>query len=368
MAGVDGEALKTAIDRLYEAAVAPEFWPTALSSIAGAVGGFAATIIDASSPHDVRWEISKGDEALIRDYARGDWHGQNYRMNIGFPRARSGQKFVHELMLLDDRAIDRQRIQAEFFRPRGMRSFVGFEIAPGVAGSVERGAKPIDGWEMQLLEAVHPHFVRIGQLAQARGRGHADGALQALEALRRPAILLDFRGLVLGMTSSAERLVERAFHLRNGALSPRDPAARTAFDRMIGSILRAERPHMIEDAGFVTTRRPNGLPVFVRAAPIAGAGRDIFSRGKALLFLASPDEPDEVRPELIRSLFGLTPTEARLARILIQEGDVATAAELLHIGKGTIRTHLKSIFRKTRTSGQTELIAKLARVRDIISE
>jgi DNA-binding CsgD family transcriptional regulator len=125
---------------------------------------------------------------------------------------------------------------------------------------------------------------------------------------------------------------------------------------------------MIDAVSFVTTRRPNGLPVFVRAAPIAGAGRDIFSRGKALLFLASPHEPDEVRPELIRAVFGLTPTEARLARILIQEGDLATASEMLHIGKGTIRTHLKSIFRKTKTNGQTELIVKLARIRDIINE
>jgi DNA-binding CsgD family transcriptional regulator len=58
----------------------------------------------------------------------------------------------------------------------------------------------------------------------------------------------------------------------------------------------------------------------------------------------------------LRSHFGLTPAEARLALHLVTGETLRSAALKLSITYETARTSLKKIFRKTGTCRQAELI------------
>jgi len=60
--------------------------------------------------------------------------------------------------------------------------------------------------------------------------------------------------------------------------------------------------------------------------------------------------------DLLRSHFGLTPAEARLALHLVAGETLRCAAVKLSITYETARTSLKNIFRKTGTCRQAELI------------
>jgi DNA-binding CsgD family transcriptional regulator len=60
--------------------------------------------------------------------------------------------------------------------------------------------------------------------------------------------------------------------------------------------------------------------------------------------------------ELLRSHFGLTPAEARLALHLVAGETLRSAEVKLSISYETARTHLKNIFNKTGTSRQAELV------------
>jgi DNA-binding CsgD family transcriptional regulator len=60
--------------------------------------------------------------------------------------------------------------------------------------------------------------------------------------------------------------------------------------------------------------------------------------------------------ELLRSHFGLTPSEARLALHLVAGETLRSAEVKLSISYETARTHLKNIFDKTGTSRQAELV------------
>jgi DNA-binding CsgD family transcriptional regulator len=60
--------------------------------------------------------------------------------------------------------------------------------------------------------------------------------------------------------------------------------------------------------------------------------------------------------ELLRSHFGLTPAEARLALHLVAGETLRSAEVKLSISYETARTHLKNIFDKTGTSRQAELV------------
>ena len=58
-------------------------------------------------------------------------------------------------------------------------------------------------------------------------------------------------------------------------------------------------------------------------------------------------------------MFGLTPAEAELARLLLQCGSLGACAEKLGKSHETVRTQLKALFAKTETHHQAELIRRL---------
>jgi DNA-binding CsgD family transcriptional regulator len=76
----------------------------------------------------------------------------------------------------------------------------------------------------------------------------------------------------------------------------------------------------------------------------------------AMVFVTDPERPPLLGEGEIRVLFGLTPAEARLTRALAEGLDIARASHLFGVSIGTLRTRLKTIFEKTGTHRQVELI------------
>jgi len=64
-------------------------------------------------------------------------------------------------------------------------------------------------------------------------------------------------------------------------------------------------------------------------------------------------------PGAIRQALGLTERESETAMLLAGGLDLPTIAHRLQLGLGTVRNHLKSIFGKTGTRRQGELVALL---------
>lgn len=62
---------------------------------------------------------------------------------------------------------------------------------------------------------------------------------------------------------------------------------------------------------------------------------------------------------ILSTLRRLIPAEYRLSDLLLQNLELATAAEVLGITPGTARFMLKNIFRKTGTHRQSELLRAL---------
>jgi DNA-binding CsgD family transcriptional regulator len=77
------------------------------------------------------------------------------------------------------------------------------------------------------------------------------------------------------------------------------------------------------------------------------------------LFITDPDAVVRTDPQHVRGLFGLTPTESKVAIALMQGASLENAAEQLGMRVQTARVHLKRIFGKTETGRQGELIRLL---------
>ena len=56
-------------------------------------------------------------------------------------------------------------------------------------------------------------------------------------------------------------------------------------------------------------------------------------------------------------LFGLTPTEARVARALVDGDPLVDIASRLDVSQTTIAFHMRNLFQKTGTNRQADLVA-----------
>jgi len=105
--------------------------------------------------------------------------------------------------------------------------------------------------------------------------------------------------------------------------------------------------------------RDAGSAMIAHVVPIRGTARDIFSRCAAMLMLTPVTRPEAPPVELIRSLFDLTPAEARVARGLAAGQTVKVMAADSGTSTNTVRTHVNAVLAKTGYSRQSDVVALL---------
>jgi len=79
------------------------------------------------------------------------------------------------------------------------------------------------------------------------------------------------------------------------------------------------------------------------------------------VLMSDPELQDVLEPALAGSLFDFTPAESMISALLMQAKSTTEIAEKLEITAHTVRNHLKRMFAKTNTRGQSELLYVLLR-------
>jgi DNA-binding CsgD family transcriptional regulator len=94
----------------------------------------------------------------------------------------------------------------------------------------------------------------------------------------------------------------------------------------------------------------------VRQLNPGAAGMLNASDAAVALYVSDPRKPVETSEEVLQRLFGLTPREAAVLRVLAEGGDLRLAAERLDITHETVRSHLKHIMETTGARRQVDLV------------
>lgn len=110
----------------------------------------------------------------------------------------------------------------------------------------------------------------------------------------------------------------------------------------------------------VSLPRTGRLPLLAYPLKLSAMTANVFSECQALLVLIDPEKRNRPPEAVLKSAFGFTTAEARLASRLATGETIETASDALGIAKDTARNQLKSIFVKTSTHRQAELVAKIA--------
>lgn len=84
--------------------------------------------------------------------------------------------------------------------------------------------------------------------------------------------------------------------------------------------------------------------------------------GSIILALLDRQARNGPNPQTLQKMFGLTPAETNLALQLAKGDAPLEIAEHCHLSRTTIRTQLASLFAKTETRRQSELVSLLGRI------
>ena len=171
----------------------------------------------------------------------------------------------------------------------------------------------------------------------------------------RPLLLLDETGAIIRMTPSAEALLRQtsALAVRGGRLASH---LSDGCERIVQAALRPLDPV----AGSVELPRAGRLPLRLFAYPLVRSRRYLAPHEAAVLIhVFDPAiRPASVDATLAGS-FGLSPREREIAGLLLGGHSVESLAEVLEISPHTAKVHLRSIFGKTDTNRQSDLVRLL---------
>jgi DNA-binding CsgD family transcriptional regulator len=144
-----------------------------------------------------------------------------------------------------------------------------------------------------------------------------------------------------GRLEFADARTQRAFRLALVATPDVDPAEHSARNFLVRDAAGATRAR----ASVETLRRrrdAEGLPE------------------RYLVSLHEVPQHSRVSTRTLRALYGLTPSEARVASEVVAAGSIPELARRLALSKNTVKTHLRHTFRKCEVTTLAQLTALIA--------
>jgi DNA-binding CsgD family transcriptional regulator len=238
------------------------------------------------------------------------------------------------------------------YRREGMSIHVGADMAWATFDQFTSGGSgpevdvPELNHELRILEK-HPDGWKIACVCSLQ---------KSLDHISTPTVQVDPQGALLWMNKEAESELGSA-----GRLAVRAGRLR-ATDRSADQRLQAA----IRWAGYrddTMWPRHGSLPV------ILGGGHGepvdvcwVIARSQAVFVAIRNREMTEERLEAAAAVYGITPAQVRVARLIIEGHDLVTAAARLGVGVATTRTHLQRMFEKVGVHSQPALVRALLSV------
>jgi DNA-binding CsgD family transcriptional regulator len=368
MIGERGTILKEVMDarlsdQIYECSFVPESWPRVLGELAALAGARAGFLfISKNDIHHWTSSTDAGVEAL-EPLVKSGWVARCER----FKRVRAARHsgFVTEPDLYAPEEFRNDPFYRDILYPRGLGWATGtaIELPTGdtFTISLERDyvRGPVEPSQIQTLDELRPHIARSALMCARLQLERARAANATLAALGLAALVVDESGKVLDANPLIEGLQGYIRWRAFDRVSLCDKAADQLLREAIAGVDHGGEGKV---RSFPVRSNDATEAMVMHVIPIRLSARDIFERCVAALILTPVTLPEAPPVELVRSLFDLTPTEARVARGLACGKTVGDIAVDCGVSENTIRTHVRGVLQKTGRSRQAEVVALLTGV------
>lgn len=365
--------LEGVIERIYDAVSGVDLWADALDA--------AAKFCSADAVILVYGNLSGGDPVVIE--ATGfkndvlDLYAENHLKDDELVRE-SMVGPVGVMISSEHRRRDWDFLDTMMYRrllwPCDLRFLAGTTVinAPNAYASVwisrSEGAGNFSQHDLQRFSRLVPHFGRAmavhHRLHQAEMK--AELATGAFDRVSVGVILLGVNGDPILANREAVRIALRrdGFVFCDRSLAAERPADSKRLRELIRQVGRSSSPDEATrhiGGGAIRLSRPSGksdyhvvvMPLPRRCQPGDGSG------AVAVLFISDPDKMQNPVEFLFGDLYGLTDAESRLVCELMDGRGLTAAAESLGLSRNTAHSQLASVFQKTGTRRQGELLRLL---------
>lgn len=349
------------IDRIYEAAIIPDMWEKVLIDLNDAVGTKGGIIFT----HSEFGSYFAATPSAV-EYSRKYFDDGFSRVNSRIPRARQlgYAGFLTEDDMFSRDELARDPLYQTYIYPAGLGWFVGTmvdtidgdEIAISFDGAFEDG--PIPRAKAEWLDTLRPHLARALSMTARANLMAAVKVAEGLGVFGLPAGVINRAGKLLSANETMNALIpaflmdtNQGVRLRHG---PSDKLLRQA---LIPAAANQELAEVMSVPVPATEESPASV---VHIIPVCGHGRDIMRGGLFILVVSQLSTVPLPATSLLRGLFDLTPTEARVARVI--SGGIAPRdiGNHMQISSNTVKVHLKSIYAKTGVDHHAALVRLLS--------
>ncbi len=361
---IDLTKLDRALDKALEAAVDHALWPGVLDDIVEATGIFAANIIPVTARSPEMIITTERIRPAFETYFAEGWHEREWRMR------------AVPLLMRDGTARDQQYTSREEF---ARHDYYRFQARHGVGRTCIIGfSSPEDFLGMTLHRTLDDDFfsneeARVFQMMRERlmmsttmmrrlSASKVEGMSEAFETSGVAAIFFDRLCRVTRATSAAEQLLGQELHISNRQLCSRDYAQTAAIQRRMGAIISEQWLRPDGSRGIIVIPREHKRPLLLRIQRLGGNLPQLFAHSTGVCIIEDLDDRPQIEAQSLRQLFDLTASEASIAVLVAQGMPLRAVADNHSMAYETVRSHLKSVFKKTDTGRQAELTALISRI------
>jgi DNA-binding CsgD family transcriptional regulator/PAS domain-containing protein len=361
------------IDAIYAAVLDSNFWPAVLSKLASTTGAGQAVIATLDQRTGSFSSIQKSAHPGLLESYNTYWafHNPLWTRATAFP---AGQLFTLDT-LMPRRDFIKEPIFGQWWVPArysfamlGANLHIDDKVSSLVCVINAQGNDTVRPEQSRAFELAARHLARAARIRrQLWTRSLLRGPMPELfDSLQKPVVLVDAEAKVLFANSAAQAILQSGDGViyRSGYLAAADGT--DGLRRLVATCARAIGPLRGPLGGELQVRRSAPrCPLRLSIAPLRpkDPAADIPWLGlRAPVAIVTIEDAESARRDMVqtlRSRFGLTAAEAALAAEIVKGDGRAAAAQRRGISIATARSQLSSIFEKTGTSRQAELVRLL---------
>jgi DNA-binding CsgD family transcriptional regulator/PAS domain-containing protein len=366
------------VDALYAAAMGQIDWHAALDRVVDTMGFTHASVyaidrhVRAAATDSYRLPVSgfwhRHDPAVQREYEAEYYKyepGRQYRLR------HPDKRIYFDAMYGSDDELDRNPHYSWADSVHGLRYFAYGQTNPAdpigaiisLHRSRDRGHITPD--EITRFDTLLEHFERAVHVEHHMGKALASNiaAVDMLDRNPTGIVILDGLGRIVLVNRAARTMAELndSFTLRGGGIAALRTQDDAALQRLIGAAIGTAAGEALASGGALKLPRRSGRRDYaVIVAPMTRR-ESILSdlQPTVSVLISDPDAAATHSAEMLRQVYGITAAEQRLVERLMAGDTPEQAARALGIALPTARTQLASVFRKTETSRQPELMRLL---------
>lgn len=375
-----GRAADALIEDIYDAVTFPERWSGVLQRLCASTGATSGFLFTASACSDAQglWARHNISDGLLSDYTTHFRH-RDLWTNVAATRGLLSHCGVWRSEdIATETELQRSAIFNDLLNPHGIGRLCAVTLADGgelaalqpVLSLYRSADAPSFSDEAaRLLKDCAPHLQRAMRLRvrlwKGDERGEAAWSARMIERLPMGVVLLDGRARIVAMNRIGQAIVDARDGLRSqhgGLLADR----RADAGRLAGALdaaVAGKGQAAFGQAADLRVWRPSGrapymltvLPLSDEAADGAGNGLGVATI-RAAVHIVDPSTGAVGLEARLGSLFRLTPAEVRLVVDLLHDLTPAQSGDRRGVAVSTVRSQLRSVFAKTGTTRQSELM------------